>query len=293
MKSLLLALPLLLLASFTAGAETLRGDVDQDGRVNIADVTSLIDYLLTNDATGISLANADSDLDGRVNIADVTKSIDYLLTGSWGDEPVTPPDDHEWVDLGLPSGTLWATCNVGASAPEDYGDYFAWGETAPKDNYGWNTYKWAYYDSNGDWRLTKYCTRSDYGYNGFTDNKTELDPEDDAAYVNWGPSWRMPTTEQQRELDEKCSFVWTTQNGVKGRLFTGPNGNTFFLPAAGYRWNESLDFAGSWGYYWSRTLDPDDSYSAHDLRFYSGRVIRYHYYRRYGFTVRAVRVSQN
>lgn len=196
--------------------------------------------------------------------------------------------NHEWVDLGLPSGTLWATCNVGANAPEEYGDYFAWGETVPKDYYYWDTYKWC----NGSYTtLTKYCTRSDYGYNGFVDNKTELDPEDDAATVNWGPSWRMPTTEQQRELCEKCSSVWTTQNGVNGRLFTGPNGNTLFLPAAGYRWHESLEYAGSFGYYWSRTLYSGYPNGAYYLCFGSGSVdwgSRY-----YGLTVRAVRVSQN
>ena len=198
-------------------------------------------------------------------------------------------DEGDWVDLGLPSGTIWATRNVGASTPEEYGDYFAWGETAPKDYYYWNTYKWC----NGDYnQLTKYCTISSYGYNGFTDGKTELDPEDDAAYVNWGPSWRMPTTEQQRELYENCSSVWTTLNGVNGRLFTGPNGNTLFLPAAGVRWEESLYFAGSDGYYWSRTLSSFGPDYAHDLYFTSGHV-GWDVYRYYGFTVRAVRVSQN
>ena len=290
MKSLLLALPLLMLASFTVGAEPLRGDVDQDGRVNIADVTSLIDYLLTNDATGISLANADSDLDGRVNIADVTALIDYLLTDTWEDGPVAPPDDHEWVDLGLPSGTLWATCNVGASAPEDYGDYFAWGETAPKDYYEWSTYKWC----NGDrYTMTKYCADSDHGYNGFVDNKTELDPEDDAAYVNWGPQWRMPTREQQDELREKCTWTFLTRNGVKGRLVIGPNGNSIFLPFAGAREGESLHDAGSCGYNWSRSLRPNLSFSAYYLRFTSGYVQWNDYPRYYGLVVRAVRVSQN
>jgi len=203
---------------------------------------------------------------------------------------VSNDDNHEYVDLGLPSGTLWATCNVGASSPEDYGDYFAWGETAPKDNYNWSTYKW----SNGSYTtMTKYCTSSSYGYNGFVDNKTELDPEDDVAYVNWGPSWRMPTTEQQRELYENCSSVWTTQNGVNGRLFTGPNGNTLFLPAAGYRWGESLDVAGSWGSYWSRTLLSYGPCYACDLYFGSGTVGWGSFYRGYGFAVRAVRVSQN
>ena len=157
-------------------------------------------------------------------------------------------DNHEWVDLGLPSGTLWAKCNVGASSPEDYGDYFAWGETAPKDVYNWSTYKWC----NGDYTaMTKYCTNSYFGYNGFVDNKAELDPEDDAAYVNWGASWRMPTFEQIQELLVNCSSQWTTQNGVNGRLVTGPNGNTLFLPAAG----SSDVFA----FYWSRTLPLDGS----------------------------------
>ena len=204
---------------------------------------------------------------------------------------VSNDDNHEYVDLGLPSGTLWATCNVGASSPEDYGDYFAWGETAPKDLYDWSTYKWR----NGSYTtLTKYCTRSDYGYNGFVDNKTELDPEDDAATVNWGPSWRMPTTEQQRELCEKCSSVWTTQNGVNGRLFTGPNGNTLFLPAAGYRWRRSLLNAGSRGLYWPRTLYDGSPEYAYRLYFDSGYVSWGSYgYRSNGHTVRAVRVSQN
>ena len=270
--------------SFTAHAEEYpRGDVDRDGAVNISDVTCLIDNLLKGVPEG------DVDQDGLVNISDVTSLIDYLLSGSWPDDPVTPPDEGDWVDLGLPSGTIWATRNVGASVPEDYGDYFAWGETAPKSYYDWGTYKWC----NGSYyTLTKYCTQSGYGYNGFVDNKTELDPEDDAAYVNWGPSWRMPTAEQQIELYEKCSSVWTTQNGVYGQLVTGPNGNTMFLPAAGDRWHGSLN-AGSGGDYWSRTLVGSNPYSAWHLYFSSGHWGYWNdsYNRYFGFTVRAVRVS--
>ena len=100
---------------------------------------------------------------------------------------------HEYVDLGLPSRIKWATCNVGATTPEEYGDYFAWGETEPKDNYDWSTYKWCN-ESNAT--MTKYCTDSSYGT---VDNKTVLELEDDAAYVNWGGNWRMPT---KAELDE-------------------------------------------------------------------------------------------
>ena len=158
---------------------------------------------------------------------------------------------HDYVDLGLPSGTLWATCNVGANAPEEYGDYFAWGETAPKDYYDWNTYKYCIGSYN---TLTKYCCRSDYGYNGFIDNLTILLPEDDAATANLGNGWRMPTKEEWWELLVNTTNIWTTQNGVYGRLFTASNGNSLFLPAAGYRWDSVLDLVGSYGYYWSSSL---------------------------------------
>ena len=102
-----------------------------------------------------------------------------------------------WVDLGLPSGTLWATCNVGANAPEEYGDYFAWGETQSKDYYYWDTYQ---YCMGSSATMTKYCNKSNYGYNGFTDNLTTLLPEDDAATANWGTDWRMPTRDEWDEL---------------------------------------------------------------------------------------------
>ena len=216
---------------------------------------------------------------------------DVIVVSIRGTAGQPADDNHDWVDLGLPSGTLWATCNVGANAPEEYGDYFAWGEISPKDYYAWSTYKWC----NGyHTTMTKYCTNSSYGYNGFTDGKTELDPEDDAAHVNWGPSWRMPTTEQQRELYEKCSSTWTTLNGVSGHLFTGPNGNTLFLPAAGRMTAAGFCYAGSWGYYWSRTLYSYAPYRAYDLFFFSGGLGLCDYNsRRGGHAVRAVRVSQN
>ncbi len=200
--------------------------------------------------------------------------------------------DHEWVDLGLPSGTLWATCNVGADNPEDYGDYFAWGETTPKDVYNWSTYKWC----NGTYKtLTKYCTRSDYGT---VDKKTELDPEDDAAYVNWGSSWRMPTLDQQTELLTKCTWTWTTHNGVNGRQVTGPNGNSLFFPAVGYRFDSSLDGAGRYGSYWSRALYSSyPGYPGYAIMYsvgFDSEDVSWSYSDRYyGSTVRAVRVPQN
>ena len=193
---------------------------------------------------------------------------------------------HTWVDLGLPSGLKWASNNVGATAPEDYGNYYAWGETAPKTDYSWATYKYA--NGAGE-KLTKYCTDASYGDNGFTDNKTTLDPEDDAAYVNWGAKWRMPTDAEWTELREQCTWTWTTQNGVNGYQVTSKtNGNSFFLPAAGYR-GKNLNNVGSFGYYWYSSLNNDYPYRAWYENLKSDRVTlgnggsRY-----YGFSVRPV-----
>ena len=201
---------------------------------------------------------------------------------SCGDDEDEPKNSkkHEYVDLGLPSGTLWATCNVGANAPEEYGDYFSWGETTPKDCYDWSTYKWLYYDGNGGWHMKKY-------FSG--DGKTELDPSDDAAYVNWGLEARMPSLEQIEELRNFCSWHWTTRKGVNGQLGTGPNGNTIFLPAAGYCEDEHLGGVGSNGDYWSRTLS-DFCDGAYYLNFDSDGVGRGSISCTYGHTVRAVRV---
>ena len=120
-------------------------------------------------------------------------------------------NDHGYVDLGLPSGTLWATCNVGAETPEGYGDYYAWGETEPKTTYNWSTYQYANGTSLDDLQLTKYCSQFFFGYDGFTDNLTTLLPEDDAATVNWGAGWCMPTADQWGELLDNTSIAWTTK----------------------------------------------------------------------------------
>ena len=186
------------------------------------------------------------------------------------------------VDLGLPSGTLWADRNVGADSPEAYGDYFAWGETEPKSTYNWSTYKWC----NGSYDTqTKYCTNSSYGT---VDGKIVLDLEDDAAYVNMGSEWCMPTPAQQQELLNECTCEWTTQNGVYGQKVTGPNSNSIFLPAAGCCYDSSWWYAGSIGDYWSSSLYESDLRSACELHFGSGGYSWGSYYRCYGQSVRAV-----
>ena len=165
----------------------------------------------------------------------------------------------------MPSGLLWATCNVGANNPWEYGGYYAWGETEEMSYYDWSAYKWC----NGSYdTMTKYCTDS---YYGTVDNKTVLDPDDDVAHVKWGGSWRMPTKAEQDELRTKCTWIWTTQNGVSGYKVTSKtNGNSIFLPAAGSRYGTYLNDSGSYGYYWSSSLYDDNSYNACNLFFNSG-----------------------
>ena len=162
---------------------------------------------------------------------------------------VTKLPEYEYVDLGLPSGTLWATFNVGATKPEEFGDYFAWGETVPKTTYNWETYK---HCNGAPDQLIKYCGKSKSGYKGFTDKLFILQPIDDAATANWGEEWRMPITDEWNELRENTTSIWTTLNGVKGLLFTARNGNKLFLPAAGNREGNTLRHDDE-GRYWSST----------------------------------------
>lgn len=191
---------------------------------------------------------------------------------------------HEYVDLGLPSGTLWATCNIGASKPEEYGDYFAWGETKTKSEYTYETYKWC---GGSKKNLTKYNTNSDYGT---VDNKTELDVEDDAAYVNWGQKWRMPTWSEIWELHEKCTWEWTSKDGHNGFVVTGPNDNSIFLPAAGMRGRSSY-YVGARGYYLSSELCKlGSNNTAFSLYFQTGyyTISGDYAWRDYGCSVRPV-----
>ena len=199
------------------------------------------------------------------------------------DQFVTREVNHcEYVDLGL--SVKWATMNVGASNPEDYGDYFAWGETEPKDVYDWSTYKWC----NGSYTsLTKYNTSSSYGT---VDNKTTLELSDDAARANWDGSWRMPTDAELTELREQCTWTWTTQNGVNGyRVTSKSNGNSIFLPAAYFRTNQPLYGTGSSGFYWSSSLNMDSPDLAWSVYFRLGYVKREDDHNRfYGQSVRPV-----
>lgn len=236
--------------------------------------------------------------------------------------PVIPTDtfvsNHPYVDLGLPSGTLWATYNIGATKPEEYGDYFAWGETEPKEVYDWSTYK--YVKASGAYDLdsiTKYNMSSWYG---IIDSLSVLLPEDDAATANWGNDWRMPTNDEQMELYENSYMVWTDgYNGttIRGLIFykaksTDDKGEFVgswqtpssdysvssdahvFFPAAGYRNGSGVGYEGSIGDYWSSSLLEKRDYDARLLYFIYEENVYWDgsYFRYFGSTVRAVRAKK-
>lgn len=212
-------------------------------------------------------------------------------------------DGHEYVDLGL--GVKWATCNLGANRPEEFGDYYAWGETRPyyKDGHAYDSpmaatnfrvgktsgYCWdSYFDSNADGTVfSKY-------YNG--DGKTVLDLEADAAHVNWGGDWRMPTQDELYELLslENCTWTWQTADstefgGTLGwKVKSKKNGNSIFLPAAGYRFLKDLNYVGSCGYYWSSSLYSSSSNGAIHLKSESGHYYNNNKDRSFGMSIRPV-----
>lgn len=155
---------------------------------------------------------------------------------------------HEYIDLGLPSGVKWATCNVGADSPEEYGDYYAWGEIYTKEEYD---------EDNCDLFDVE---MEDIGG----------DPEYDVATSEWGEGWRMPTEEEFVELVEECEWKWMKKKRAWGMQVTGPNGDSIFLPASGLRDESSLKYAGEHGYYWSSTPTEDENTLAFSLGFDSG-----------------------
>ena len=306
-------------------------DVDGDGEITIADVVAIADIILGNDrqpqvhfleipstltvgigeTTCISRTVIPYKLEGNLtwsssdeNVVTITSdgtitavhagtaiitlaepegiSAECVVTvdASYGNT-----DGHAWVDLGLPSGTRWATVNLGAGSPQEYGNYYAWGETQPKDNYTWGNYE---HCSGSATTLTKYCTTPN---KGTRDDKTLLEPSDDAATAAWGENWCMPTEDQFQELFNPAytTSVWTEQNGLYGRLVTSRvNGNSVFLPAAGYMNGTTLSSGGTGGYYATRNLSANDCDYNRSLNLGSSTATLTYIYRCYGQSVRPV-----
>lgn len=200
-----------------------------------------------------------------INVEEIIRTYFREIDTS-GEDPAEPtepiaffscPDESHphLIDLGLPSGTKWACCNVGASKPKDYGSYYAWGETEEKEYYDWSTY--IHCDGTAS---TCHNIGSDIAGTQY-----------DVAHVKWGGSWLMPNIAQVRELFENCSAKWTTENGVTGCWFTGKNGGQIFIPAAGYRAKDYLD-SGYDVRCWTSSPDESTKHYAYDMDFRSANT---------------------
>ena len=266
------------------------GDVNGDGSITMADANAVVNYFLSTDKSGITnfdVTAADVNNDGGITMADANQIVNMFLGIGNDSHETETPDTKKAIDLGL--SVKWATCNVGASEPWDYGDYFAWGETTGYAAGTTHVFNWSSYKYRTNSFITKYVF-------SWVDNTVYNDypvllPEDDAAAVNWGGTWRMPTEEELKDLWTKCQWTWqpagnTKYNGVAGYEVTGTNGNSIFIPHAGYYDGEKKDY---WTVLWSSTLYPANDESAWILWFSSGTTSCSNYAERYlGVSVRPV-----
>ena len=248
--------------------------------------------------------------DRTIDVADISNIVDIMAgTGDEDSSTGKAPAGAVAVDLGLPSGTKWANMNIGAEKPEDFGLYFAWGETqgytadiSDGRRFDWANYKWMS-EGQSTWQwVSKYQVADgktegcwyDADGNFVGDGLSTLDLADDAARASWGGQWVMPTYEDMRELLDNTTSEWTTLNGVKGRTFTSKtNGNAIFIPAASYRYGNLLYNQDSGGTYWSSSVDPSSSGNVYFLNFYAEDAITFNFARFYGRSVRAVLKSRN
>ena len=233
MKRIYCLLTAIVLSTSLSAQPFKKGDINEDGDVTIADVTMLVDIIL-----------------GKIN-----------PEPSYADGIII--DGYRCVYLGTSSGDLWATTNIGASSPEEAGDFFSWGETEGT-NEGKQTFSWATYEWSGHTfdHLLKYCTES---ARGTVDNLTEIDFEDDAAYNRWSRQWRIPTQKQMNELLTECTWTWTTYNNVSGYEVKGPNGNAIFIPAAGVYDINGYRSDGETASLWTRSLVTSSCMNAYTL----------------------------
>ena len=275
---------------------TANGQIISDGGLSITEYGVVYSTSKNPTIANTKLKSNNCDSDGlfTCDLTNLQKQTTYYARayatnakGTGYSEEISFTADYQYVDLGL--SVKWATCNVGANKPEEPGDYFAWGETKPKDYYDWSNYKWCY---GGASYLTKYCDKSSYAANSsYVDKIYVLQLSDDAARANWGGSWRMPLKSEFDELYASCTWESTTQNGTAGYLVTGKNGKSIFLPKAGYKNQGSLKDLGSEGYYWSSTVCPYNSYDStypFDAYAYNDGKYIYRFDRSCGLPIRPV-----
>lgn len=293
-KSIALKEPTPITGSLDLSSTPLEADITIDG-TRYGRTPRVVDNLLIGDHYVLISKHGYESKDATVTIidgetAELTVVLEKETSGVYNvvepkvdqaADTVTMHKGHEYVDLGL--SVKWATCNIGASVPEEYGGYYAWGETESKKKYSWRSYKWC---TEGRTSLTKYCADSRYAM--LIDDKTELDANDDVAHVEWGGTWRIPTIVELYELYSKCKWNWMTKNGVNGYMVTGPNGKTIFLPAAGFNKGSEVCDRGIYGFYWSRLSIKTRADNAYCLGFLCGESKCTNAYRYYGFTVRPV-----
>lgn len=259
MKKLLFTLALILSSVSSNAQTTLRGDINNDGTVSLLDIMELVDIILHGE------------------------TIQSYLT--------CPNDNHpHLIDLGFPSGTKWACCNVEATTPEGYGGYYCWGETEEKSVYNHVTYKYATgEDEDGDGFFDDYHSDTkEYGIWEYLGSDI-ADTQYDVAHVKWGGKWVMPSQEQTLELIENCTYEWMEVNGVKGLKFTSKiNGGSIFLPANGYHHGTNFETDGLFGHYWSSTQHPSYDSAAYGLYFDSENANIGTYGHTFGRSVRPV-----
>ncbi|MBR3074968.1 MAG: dockerin type I repeat-containing protein, partial [Bacteroidales bacterium] len=216
------------------------GDVNHDGAVTATDAALVTDYVMGNTPPVFYIESADMNSDGSITITDVSTIVSIVLGGTPPTPPTPPtPTEHNYVDLGLPSGTLWADCNVGASKPEGYGNFYAWGETKTKDTYSWSNYLYASGSQSTCQDIGTHIAGTKY----------------DVATAEWGSEWVMPTIDQANELLKNTSISLATVNGVPGLRFKGSNGNSIFFPMTGYKYDSNYSSEGTQTYLWTETKD--------------------------------------
>lgn len=254
-----------------------------DISVEAGGVVTLWALIPPTDLTGKTLRAMLFGDGGKIYTADLEgKQLTGNKAFGFAATTVKSETSHEWVDLGLPSGIKWASCNIGADKATDKGYYFSWGETTTeqKSSYEWSTYTLCNGSSN---TLTRYNTSTTFGP---VDGKTTLDEADDPASVHWGFPWRTPSKADFEELRSNCTWKWNSSR--QGYTVTGKNGKSIFIPAAGYRNLNALNFLGSYGYYWTSTLNPESPSNAYCLMFQSSSLSLGSFNRYMGRPVRPV-----